>query len=345
VSEGQLELALDRLDQMERKGIHLEQWLHSLLIYKLCDASEFTEALNLMRSRSKKAELISSGMWSYLLRAAIQNAHFDTARYVWANAVDLGYAALDVADCRDVLRLASEYGDVSISESVFRHLSTSKRGLEREDYEKLVQVYAQNADIKTALGIICRMHESKLLPSPECTQSVLLSLEGRINDPEIIWKEISALKKKGLRIPVALANLAIDYCGILCQRGTISASRATSVAIDIYKDLFDVCSSGANTDTFNSLFSLCHQTRRSDVCTFFAKEMAGFDVHPDQRTLETLILVCLEMGDFRTASMYLTDLRAQGWGLSMAVTEQIRIKCRNTDDGDAIFLSQLLGQT
>ncbi|OKL61933.1 hypothetical protein UA08_03015 [Talaromyces atroroseus] len=344
VREGQLELALDRLDQMERKGIPLEQWLHGLLIYKLCDAGEFTEALNLMRSRSKKAVFISWRMWSYLLRAAIQNSHFDTVRYVWTNAVDLGYTVINVSDCRDVLRLASEHGDINFLESVFRHLFTLDNNLDRKDYERLVQLYARNADITTALEIICRMHQSKLSLSPETTQSVLLSLESRINDPEIMWKEISSLKNKGLRIPVALANLVINYCGILLDRGSMSASRATDIAIDIYKDLYEVCSSGASTETFNSLFTLCRQAKKPDVCTFFAKEMAAFDVSPDQETFETLILICSDVGSFSTASMYLTDLRARGWELSLSVADQLRRKCGNIDNQDAVALCQLLGQ-
>lgn len=327
---------------MERKGIALEQWLHSLLVYKLCDSCEFTEVLHLMRSRSKKAEYISPAMWSYLLRAAIRSYHFDTVRYVWTNAVDLGYTALRPSDCRDILRLASEYGDISFSESAFRHLFRLQRKLEPEDYENLVHAYALNGDIKTSLEMICRMHEKKLPLSPQSTQPVLQLLETKMNDPEAIWKEITELNKKGLKIPVALANLAISYSAISFQRGALSASRATNVAIDIYKDLFEVCSSGANIETFNSLFTLCHKTGRPDACTFFAKEMAAFEVPPDQQTLQTLMLICLEAGNFHAASMYLTDLQARGWDLSSAVLDEVYRKCQNTVDRDAAILSQML---
>ena len=140
--ENQLELALDRLDQMERKGILLEQWLHSLLVYKLCDANEFSEALRLIRSRPNKAKSISSAMWLYLLRAAIRKSHFETVEYVWKNSVDLGYQELSVADCRDVLGFAAQHGDAILAEAIFRHLSTLQAHLTAYEYEKLVQVYA-----------------------------------------------------------------------------------------------------------------------------------------------------------------------------------------------------------
>lgn len=35
--EHQFELALDHIGHMERKDIMVEGWLHSLLIYNLCD--------------------------------------------------------------------------------------------------------------------------------------------------------------------------------------------------------------------------------------------------------------------------------------------------------------------
>ncbi|EED15527.1 pentatricopeptide repeat protein [Talaromyces stipitatus ATCC 10500] len=322
--EDQLELALDRLDQMEGKGIPLEQWLHSLLVYKLCDADEFTEALRLIRSRSNKAKSISSAMWLYLLRAAIRNSHYETVRYVWNNAVDLGYQDLSVPDCRDVLGFASDHGDIGFAESVFRHLSTLQKHPTSYDYEKLVQVYAQNADVKSAFEIICQMHKSRIPIESECTRPVLQSMETKLSDPTILWSEIRGLRKRGYEIPTTLANIVIQHTEVLFQRGSLSASRAIDLAVYIYKDLFDICTDGANTETFNSLISLCHQTSKPGICTFFVKEMASLDVSPDQRTLETLILSCLDCGNDSSASKYLADLQAQGWQLSDLVKDRIR---------------------
>lgn len=324
--ENQFELALDRLDQMERKGILLEQWLHSLLVYKLSDADEFSEALRLIRSRPNKAKSISSAMWLYLLRAAMQRSHYETVEYVWKNAVDLGYQGLSVADCRDVLRFAAEYGNSTLAEAVFRHLSTLQTHLTGYDYGKLVQVYAGNADIKAAFGIVCHMHKHSISIEAEYTQLILQSLETQLSDPTVLWNDICGLKKEGFEIPITLANIVIQHTGNLLIRDSLSASRAIEIAVSIYKDLFDVCASGAITDTFNNLFSLCHQTHRRDICTFFAKEMAALDVTPDQRTLETLVLICLESGNRSSAEKYLADLKAQGWELSESATSQIRDK-------------------
>lgn len=324
--ENQLELALDRLDQMERKGILLEQWLHNLLVYKLCDADEFSEALRLIRSRPNKAKSISSAMWLYLLRAAMQRSHFETVQYVWKNAVDLGYQELSVADCQDVLGFAADYGDGIFAEAVFRHLSTLQTHLTAYDYGKLVQVYAGNADSKAAFGIVCQIHKHNVPIDAESTQPILQSLETTSSDPTILWSCIRELKKEGFEIPITLANIVLEHTRNLFKRGALSASRAIEIAVSIYKDLFDVCASGANTDTFNHLLSLCQQTRSPDICTFFAKEMAALDVPPNQKTLESLIFICLEAGNRSSAEKYLADLKAQGWELSESVREQIRDK-------------------
>ncbi|PCG94545.1 Hypothetical protein PENO1_077980 [Penicillium occitanis (nom. inval.)] len=324
--ENQLELALDRLDQMERKGILLEQWLHSLLIYKLCDVDEFSEALRLIRSRPNKAKSISSAMWLYLLRAAMRRSHFETVEYVWKNAVDLGYQELSVADCRDVLGFAAECGDSILVEAVFRHLSTLQTHLTAYEYGKLVQVYAGNADIEAAFGIVCQMHKHNVSIDSKSTEPILKSLETQLSDPTTLWNDIRGLKKEGFNIPIELANIVLEHTGNLFNLGALSSSKAIEIAVSIYKDLFDVCTSGANTDTFNHLFSLCHQTRRPEICTFFAKEMAALDVPPDQKTLETLILICLDAGNRSSAEKYLADLKAQGWELSESGREQVRDK-------------------
>lgn len=311
---------------MERKGIPLEQWLHSLLVYKLCDADEFTEALRLIRARPNKAKSISSAMWLYLLRAAMRRSHYETVEYVWKNAVDLGYKNLSVADCRDVLGFASEHGDIDLAESIFRHLSTLQTHLISYDYGKLVQMYARNADIKSAFEIVCQMHKHNIPIGPESTRPILQSMETISSDPTILGGEICGLKDEGFEVPIQLANIVIEHTGTLFRRGAISASRAIEVAVSIYKDLFDICASGANTDTFDHLLSLCHQTSRPDICTFFAKEMAALDIPPGQRTLETLILICLDSGNRSSAEKYLADLKAQGWELSETARSEIRDK-------------------
>ena len=256
----------------------------------------------------------------------MRRSHLETVEYVWKNAVDLGYQELSVADCRDVLGFAAECGDSILAEAVFRHLSTLQTHLTAYDYGKLVQVYAGNADSKAAFGIVCQMRRHNIPIDSESTEPILKSLETQLSDPTILWNDVRGLKKEGFEIPITLANIVLEHTGNLFKRDALSASRAIEIAVSIYKDLFDVCASGANTSTFNHLFSLCHQTSSPDICTFFAKEMAALDVPPDQKTLETLILVCLDAGDRSSAEKYLADLKAQCWELSESVIKQIHDK-------------------
>ena len=59
--------------------------------------------------------------------------------------------------------------------------------------------------------------------------------------------------------------------------------------------------------------------------------MAALNVPPDQRTLETLILICLESGNRSSAERYLDDLKAHDWELSGTVEEQIRDKLEHVN--------------
>lgn len=65
----QIEMALDKLDQMHSDGIKIQPWLYDILTYQLCESDEFDEAFKLLQLRSESLNpvSISPSIWYYLL--------------------------------------------------------------------------------------------------------------------------------------------------------------------------------------------------------------------------------------------------------------------------------------
>ncbi len=79
VRDGQLELALDRLDAMQRAGVHAQSWLFHLVVYTLLDREEIDEALRLVKARYNVDDrLISPNLWYILLDTASRAYHVRT---------------------------------------------------------------------------------------------------------------------------------------------------------------------------------------------------------------------------------------------------------------------------
>ncbi len=76
VRDGQLELALDRLESMERDGMSPASWLYDMVTYALIDREEFDEALAVLRRRYETDDrLVTSSMWAHLLDMASRALH------------------------------------------------------------------------------------------------------------------------------------------------------------------------------------------------------------------------------------------------------------------------------
>lgn len=316
---------------MEIQGIRLEQWLHSLLIYSLCAVEEYDEVVRLMQRRGMKIGNISKKLWIYLLDEAIQASHLNLANYIWKNTVEMSYADVDSLRCRQILDLASRYGDTQLAESAFRQIIVLEEPLSQEDYEQLARGYAKTGDFKLASEILCRMEGQEFSIRPESIRAVLSSLKDTIAHPAMVWRSIVDLRQQKLGIPVGLANMVIEYCGAAMASDSFLESEAIEVALNIYKDIFDICSDGANTHTFNLLFALCRHQNRPDVVTFLAREMVALEVAPDQTTLEHFILACLSEKNHYSAYMYTQDLADRGWKPSETVTSQILRACAGVD--------------
>ena len=80
IKDRQLEMALDKLEQMNVEGIRIQPWLHDMMVYILCEAEEIDEALKIMRQRTSNGEMIlSATLWYSFLDAASRALHVGSA--------------------------------------------------------------------------------------------------------------------------------------------------------------------------------------------------------------------------------------------------------------------------
>lgn len=334
IREQQFELALDHLDHMARMEIPVQSWLHALLVYKMCEIEDFDQVYDLMSSRASQQQDISMDLWLYVLDVASEALHHRTTRYVWKQVVELGYLNPSYGVCGNVLTVASRTGDTDLAASVIRFLVKTEVPLSLEDYEKLAETHVMAGDLQAAFDTLCLAHNAGIKLEESSTRSILTYMVQRKVTPQLAWETLKRLKAQGKNVPVGCANVVIEYC----EHELARDSGAVDKAIKFYKELYDLCSSPADVATYNCLISLCRRAKRSDACMFVVKEMAALGVTPDITTFEHLILMCLELENFRSAYMYFQDLLDRGWTLSDSTCAKIRELCQGSEDEFAVQL-------
>ncbi|KAL1985054.1 hypothetical protein VTN96DRAFT_8289 [Rasamsonia emersonii] len=334
IREQQFELALDHLDHMARMEIPVQSWLHALLVYKMCELEDFDQVYDLMSSRASQQQDISMDLWLYVLDEASEALHHKTTRYVWKQVVELGYLNPSYGVCGNVLTVASRTGDTDLAASVIRFLVKTEVPLTLEDYEKLAETHVMAGDLQAAFDTLCLMHNAGIQLEESSTRSILTYMVQKKLKPQLAWETLKRLKAQGRNVPVGCANVVIEYC----EHELARDQGAVDKAIKFYKELYDLCSSPADVTTYNCLISLSRRAKRSDACMFVVKEMAALGVTPDITTFELLILMCLELENFRSAYMYFQDLLDRGWTLSDSTCAKIRELCQGSEDEFAVRL-------
>lgn len=328
IRERQFELALDHLEHMERKGIAVQNWLHSFLIYNLCDMGEFDEILRLMKARVDQGDEISISLWLYVLDEASSELHHDLTRFVWKYMVELGYLFPPHGMCENVLTITSRTGDTELAVSVSRFLEKTNVPMFLETYEKIVETYVTAGDLFAAFDTLCAMQRYGINLEESSTRSILTYLLQNKIQPRDAWATLKRLKSMEVVVPVGCANVIIEAC----ERALEYCPTALEDATSFYKELYDVCSAPADVETYNNLISVCRRAGNAEVCTFVIGEMAALNVIPNATSFERLILLCLELGNFESGFLYFQDLRNRGEGLSNEGCEEIRQLCGDSKD-------------
>ncbi|KAL1992747.1 hypothetical protein VTN49DRAFT_3503 [Thermomyces lanuginosus] len=336
--EEQYELALERLEHMNRIGIPVQQWLHSMIVYTLCDLKEYDLALQLIKNRTNQHLDTSKDLLLHVLDVTSAALHHEATSYIWKQLVELEGSPVPFQVCEQVFRVAARHGNPQLAESALQFLFRNNMTPTAENVENVAAAYAVTGDLSTAMEVLCYMEEQAGIPVTErSTQSILDYMTKRQVSPNNIWRRLTKLKeKKKIPISVGCANVVLRYCQHAYTRKPNPVPQAMTMALRFYKDIFYLCTGGkANVETYNIMFSFCRVARRPDVCMFFVKEMAALEVVPNERTLELLILMCLEMKNYESAYKYFVDFEGNGWTLSRETATDIRRFCEGSEDETA----------
>ncbi|KAL1883688.1 hypothetical protein Plec18167_002695 [Paecilomyces lecythidis] len=338
IREHQFELALDHIAHMERKDIPVESWLHSLLVYNLCEMEEFDDVLDLMRNRVNQGHEMTLNLWLHVLDLASEALHHDLTSYVWTRVVELGYLNPSKGICGNVLTLASRTGDTELGASVLHFFEKTGVPFSLEDYEKFVDTHLMAGDLYTAFNILCGMHESGTEPEESSTRGILTYMIRTGTQPRDAWAMLKRIKSSGKSVPVSCANVVIE----LCEHVSADGVSAVDQAIGFYKELYALCPSGADVATYNALIQICRQAKDTQACMFAIKEMAALEVSPDATTFERLIQMSLDSGNFRSGLMYFRDMAERGFTLNKETETNIWNRCQQSDDEFASLLKSSL---
>lgn len=330
IRERQYELSLEILAGVEARGITVQPWLHALLVYNLCDAEEYDEALQLMRSRVDQGHELSANLWYHVLDTASEALHYEATLYVWKQRVEPRFINPSHGTCNNVLLLAARTGDTELGNSVFRLMAERGTPFTLNEYETLIDIYVAAGDIETAFKILCMIQGTRLEPDETSTRSMSTYMMRMGADPHIAWKRLKRLKTEENRdIPLAAANLVIEQS---------VHQHLMDEAMSFYRELHTLCPAGANVATFNHLISGCRKVKSKDIAMFLVQEMVTLGVMPDVTTYEHLVLFCVETVNFESAYMYFTDLTERGWSLGERARTDIQTKCYDSNDKFAKLL-------
>lgn len=319
---------------MQRKDIHVQDWLHSSMIYHLCDLGELDEVLRLMQVRVSQGHDMTSELWMHVLRTAIEAQHYITARFVWRRMVELGYLHPSTVVCSDVLRLAASVSDIEIAKSVFRHLARRALSPTLEDYQQLIVANVGVSDLPAAFGVLCTMHEAGLALDQTTTQPILAYMIQSKTDRRDAWQILKKLHNEKHGIPLASVRVIAE----LCEHDAQNDPTVVDDAVGFYNEIHTLCPQGADLQVYNALIRMCRTAGKREAGIFLVKEMATLNVIPNGGTFETIILMCLDAGNYKSALMYLLDLSKREATVSPRAKEEIRILCARSVNEYALRL-------
>ncbi|KAL4779237.1 hypothetical protein BJX76DRAFT_97858 [Aspergillus varians] len=335
IREHQFELALDHMAHMERKDIVVEDWLHSLLIYYLCEVDEFGEILELMDSRLKQGHKMTKALWMHVLEEAVDAYHHDLTRFIWTRIVEFGHNPPETNLCRGVIRVAEHAGDKELAASVSKMLQHSDSMIGLNDYETLSNARLNSEGLYAAFETLCDMQlVAGHVVQPRSTQAIRGYCMANKIHPRDAWKTLKELHSAGKKIPLECTTVVIE----LCEEAAADDPFAVDDGIAFYGDVHILCGRTPDLRAFNTLIGMSRSGNNTDAAMFFVKEMAALGILPDVTTFEHLMIMCVEAGNFESAYLYFEDFRKRSFIIGDKARTRIRDVCKQSSDAFAVKL-------
>ena len=163
IREGQLELALQRIEKMQQQKTPPEQWLYGLMIYSLCEAEDFDAVLRLLYYAEDERVDIPTYTLHHILDKASEYLHLDLTKRIWRDMVEPMYINPATGICYNVLLTAARAGDKALADSVSKMLAHRQSKPSDLEYDLLEETYVKAGDEAGAKQI--RLRKDKLGPT------------------------------------------------------------------------------------------------------------------------------------------------------------------------------------
>ncbi|KAJ5729376.1 uncharacterized protein N7483_003884 [Penicillium malachiteum] len=301
------------MSMMERKGTQIENWLHSMAVYMLCDFLELDEVYRLMQARVEQGHDMTPELWEHVLKMASEHRHYDLTSYIWRRRVDLGYLDPSSKITSHVLTIASDASDIQLAQAAFRFLDSKKYSLGAKEYRNVLKIHLKSGDFPAVFSLLSTMREERIMIDSITTKMVVDRMVEQNVDIVEAWKTLKNLKADKRAIPIQSVRLILEVCEHVVRTDSTVAIHA----LDFYKELYTLCPAGANVGIYNILLRICRKADHRPESVFLVKEMASMNIQPDSNTFEALILLCLDARNYRSAYMYWLDYLRRNNGVAL----------------------------
>ncbi|KAI3342988.1 hypothetical protein F4824DRAFT_485771 [Ustulina deusta] len=329
--EGQYELALYKLEELNNNPINVPPWLYDLFLYTFGELGFHEETLAILRHRQRVADVVkraplSLNAWQFLLDVFSRDAFQPGIRFIWDHSVTSGRIQPPDGVLLNVLNAASMHGDTDLSMTAIQEFSTRGMKLSMHHYEALIQVYTRHDDLLKALTILCIMAKAGLSPDLASTRPISQILRNSSTSTDEALRILHNLKVQ-YTIPAAAFNVILE---------SVAAHGGFRIAFDLYRTIRQVCIDGPDIQTFDILLQHCTQKKSMN---FFLAEMELFSLKPTKSILDHLIRICSIQDDYEMAFRYLEMMRthtplnsSETWWVSKGSALALLRRCIQNQD-------------
>ncbi|KAI0890113.1 uncharacterized protein GGS22DRAFT_150025 [Annulohypoxylon maeteangense] len=328
--DNQYELALEKLEAISKTAIAVPSWLYEIFLYTFGELGFHEETLSILKHRIKIADVtnepLSPNTCQFLLDVFGRDAFYDGIKHIWDHSVSPGYINPPDGIVMNVLNTASNHGDAPLAMSAIQMLSSRDRRLELHHYEALVEIHAQQNDLRKAFTVLCIIAKTGLRPDLSSTRSIFRVLRKSPSETDNALAILSDLSLR-YKVPSAAFNVVLEATGV---------HHVFTVTLDLYRNIRQFCADGPDLETYHILFSQCTKGR---TINFLLDEMQTFSIEPVETTYDHLIRIASLQEDYEQAFQFLEKMKASktaglpnNWWISRSSALALIRRCIQAED-------------
>lgn len=301
--DGQLERALEMLEDLVRSNQVVPGWIFEIFIYILSRRGFIDEAVKVMqvrlkaRNKNTPSHALPLGTWYFLLDECSRALHYEGTKLVWDHLVQQRIVNPPDGVVLNILNTACRHQDADLATRAIELLAERGVRLGLHHYEALVECYAYNGDLLNALQVLCIMEGADIAPEAASTRSLFLLFRRLPQLLDGVKEMIESLKAAGYKVPIAVVNVVLE--AVCEEEPTIHK------AFDMYRDLLQLCSSGPDLRTFQVLLQKAQDAQTAQE---LESEMLMYTLKPTRDMYEHFVRCSIVDGDLNTTFKYLAQM-------------------------------------